>query len=103
MKSTSESNTNSINFLDLYTEIINAEDQNKKTNQEVIRCYYNFGKALKARYKTLHPNQTAKMFVNDEVRNQLSQKVTETTLRKNTEKVRKIYKLFNGIGGIIII
>ncbi|CAG8552649.1 507_t:CDS:2, partial [Cetraspora pellucida] len=101
-ESASELSTSPIIFLDLYIKIVNAEDQNKKTNQEIIRYYYDFGKALKDRlnyYKTLHPKQTAKMLVNDEVRNQLSQKVTETTLRKNTEKARKIYKLFNSIGG----
>ncbi|CAG8780952.1 636_t:CDS:2, partial [Cetraspora pellucida] len=101
-ESASEISTNSINFLDLYIKIVNAENQNKKMNQEVIRSYYNFGKAHRNRinyYKTLHLKQTAKMFVNDEVRNQLSQKVTETTLRKNTEKAQKIYKLFNSIGG----
>jgi len=50
--------TNSVNLFDLYIK-----------NQEAIKCYYNFGKALKDRlnyHKILHPKQTAKMFVRDQ-------------------------------------
>ena len=42
-----------------------------------------------------HPKHILKMFVNDEVRDQLSQEISEGMLQKNTEKTRMIY-LLNG-------
>lgn len=67
---TLESSIGSINFHDLYIKIVNASK-----NQGLIRSHYNFGKALKDHlgyYKTNHLKQTAKVFVNDRVRNQLA-------------------------------
>jgi len=36
--------------------------------------------------------------ITSKVRDQLSQEISEDMLRKNTEKARKFYKLFNSIG-----
>ncbi|CAG8809996.1 24093_t:CDS:2, partial [Cetraspora pellucida] len=74
---------------------------NRKSNQEVIKRYYNFGLNLTKRleyHKKSHKKQVAKILVNDEVRNQISKEVSDDTLRKKTERARKIYKLFDAIG-----
>ncbi|CAG8758042.1 18475_t:CDS:2, partial [Racocetra fulgida] len=41
---------NANNFVNLYNNITTAEAQNEITNQEVIICYYHFGKALDNKY-----------------------------------------------------
>ena len=94
------SNENSINFLALYQNIINAEEISKKTTQEVILHYFYFGKALEERfnhYKKNNPKRTAQGLVNNEVRIQLPS-VSQSLLRKTKERTQKIYDLFNEIG-----
>ncbi|CAG8494043.1 5453_t:CDS:1 [Scutellospora calospora] len=98
---TTENDSDPVNFLNLYKELISAEDDNRKSNQEVIKRYYNFGLNLMKRveyYKKSHKKQVAKILVNDEVRNQIFKEVSDDTLRKKTERARKIYKLFDTIG-----
>ncbi|CAG8629843.1 9715_t:CDS:2, partial [Racocetra persica] len=48
---TGENNPESVNFLNLYRQIVKAEDGNKKAIQDIIRAYYNFGHDLKKRLK----------------------------------------------------
>ncbi|CAG8619354.1 9297_t:CDS:2 [Dentiscutata erythropus] len=72
---TTENDPDPVNFLNLYKELISAEDDNRKSNQEVIKRYYNFGLNLTKRleyHKKSHKKQVAKILVNDEVRNQIS-------------------------------
>lgn len=88
-------------FLTLYVKIVNAEDEQEVSNQEVIRAYYFFGEALSRRldhHKKNMEEHEAQMQVNDEVRDQLSKEITKTTLWKKTEQARKIYYLFRRIG-----
>ncbi|CAG8757852.1 19793_t:CDS:2, partial [Racocetra persica] len=73
-ESTSETNTDSVNFLDLYNKIITSEDINEKTSQDVILSYFHFGKALEDHfnhYRKTNPKRTAQGLVNNEVRTQL--------------------------------
>ncbi|CAB5335218.1 hypothetical protein RhiirA5_444450 [Rhizophagus irregularis] len=88
-------------FFDLYNAIINTEGQVEIANQDVIRSYYNFGKALADRYehyKENNPNRTAQTLVNEEVRKQLPVSVSDDALKKQKERALKIYKLFSEIG-----
>ncbi|CAG8628752.1 23403_t:CDS:1 [Gigaspora margarita] len=92
---------NANNFLDLYNNITYAENQNEITNQEVITCYYHFGKALDNRYdhyKKSNPKRTAQALVNKEVRSQLPNSVSDDLLRKKKEWALKVYNLFSEIG-----
>ncbi|CAG8809381.1 4926_t:CDS:2 [Gigaspora margarita] len=41
--SASESNPESVDFFSSYYQIVKAKDDSKKTIQDVIRAYYNFG------------------------------------------------------------
>ncbi|CAG8638983.1 5528_t:CDS:10 [Ambispora gerdemannii] len=102
----SESNENSINFLALYQNIINAEETSKKTIQEVILHYFYFGKALEERfnhYKKNNPKRTVQGLVNNEVRVQLSSTKAEEVLYKaleivaseNNVKAQKLLVNFN--------
>ncbi|CAG8527778.1 7277_t:CDS:2, partial [Cetraspora pellucida] len=97
---TTENKPDSVNFLNLYKEFISTEDDNRKLNQEVIKRYYNFVlnlmKCLEY-HKKFYKKQVAKILVNDEVRNQISKKVSDDALRKKTEQARKIYQLFDAI------
>jgi hypothetical protein len=88
-------------FFNLNIKITNAETRYNVTNQEVIKNYYLFGKALLERlnlYKENYMEHEAQKKVNEEVRQQLPNNVTEDTLRKRKEKARKVYNLFNRIG-----
>ncbi|CAG8823179.1 2666_t:CDS:1, partial [Gigaspora margarita] len=98
---TTENDPDPVNFLNLYKELISAEDDNRKSNQEVIIKYYNFGLNLTKRlkyHKKSHKKQVAKILVNEEVRNQNFKEVSNDALRKKTERAQKIYKLFDAIG-----
>jgi hypothetical protein len=93
--------TNTINFLNLYQKIIESEDINKKTSQDVILCYFHLGKALEDRfnhYRKTNPKRTAQGLVNNEVRTQIPESVSESLLRKTKERAQKIYDIFNEIG-----
>jgi len=46
----SKSNNDSNIFLNLYNKIVASEDQLKKTTQDVLRHYLDFGEAIKKRY-----------------------------------------------------
>ncbi|CAG8504619.1 8157_t:CDS:2, partial [Cetraspora pellucida] len=99
-ESTSKPNTNSINFLNLYQKIIESEDINKKKSQDVILNYFHFGKALEDHlnyYKKTNPKHTAQGLVNNKVRTQLSESVSESLLQKTKERTQKIYDIFNEI------
>ncbi|CAG8851721.1 16973_t:CDS:1, partial [Racocetra persica] len=66
---TTENDPDPVNFFNLYKELISAEDDNRKSNQKVIKRYYNFGLNLTKRleyYKKFHKKQVAKILVNDE-------------------------------------
>ncbi|RHZ69444.1 hypothetical protein Glove_283g168 [Diversispora epigaea] len=49
--STAENNSDLVDFFSLYRQVVKAEDNNKKTVQDAIRVYYNFGRDLKKRLK----------------------------------------------------
>ncbi|CAJ0755582.1 17432_t:CDS:2 [Entrophospora sp. SA101] len=94
-------NKDSVNFLELYNKITYAEENNQKTTQDVIRCYYNFGKGLTIwfdHYRQSNNEDASNALVNDKIREQTVDKITEVNLRKRKEKARKIYKLFNSVG-----
>jgi len=96
-----EAREDTSNFLYLYSRIDQAESKNETTNQDVIRCYHRFGKALEDQfeyYKKTNPKRTAQALVNEEVRKQLPDSVSDDLLRKKKERAQKIYDLFNEIG-----
>src|SRR5215216_2616533 len=41
-----DKNDDTNSFFNLYCKITKAESQNKISNQEVIKCYFSFGKAI---------------------------------------------------------
>ncbi|PKY58768.1 hypothetical protein RhiirA4_480955 [Rhizophagus irregularis] len=89
------------NFFDLYNTIINMEGEEEIAKRNIIKSYYNFGKALEDRYdhyKKNNPKRTAQALVNKEVRNQLLDSVSDDLLRKKKEWALKIYDLFSEIG-----
>ncbi|CAG8857550.1 9733_t:CDS:1, partial [Gigaspora margarita] len=91
---------NAVNFNDLYNNITNAETKNEITNQDVITCYYLFGKALSERlehHKKSNPPYASLLLVNEEVRKQIPN-ITDTALWKKVERSRKLYTLFINIG-----
>ncbi|CAG8780005.1 14394_t:CDS:2 [Cetraspora pellucida] len=68
---TLEMNKDSINFHELNEKINSAEDNNQKTNQDVIRCYYNFGKGYSLWYnfyRQSHNEDAFNSLVNDKIR-----------------------------------
>lgn len=70
-------------FFDLYNTIINMEGQEEIAKRNVIKSYYNFGKALEDcydHYKKNNPKRTAQALVNQEVRKQLSNSVSDDLL-----------------------
>jgi len=71
-------------FFDLYNTIINMEGQEEIAKRNVIKSYYNFRKALD-HYKKNNPKRTVQVLVNKEVRNQLSDSVSDDLLRKKKE------------------
>lgn len=88
-------------FFNLNIKITNAETQYNITNQEVIKYYYLFGKVLSERldlYKKFYMEHEAQKKVNEEVRQQLPNNITEDILKKRMEMARKVFDLFNRIG-----
>ncbi|RHZ80019.1 hypothetical protein Glove_139g155 [Diversispora epigaea] len=88
-------------LIPLYQNIINAELDNEKTSREVLRSYYAFGLFLSKQYehyRKSNPEHTAQARVNDDIKKQLGEKVTETTLWKRTERAKKIYAIFSEAG-----
>ncbi|CAG8649587.1 1145_t:CDS:2, partial [Ambispora gerdemannii] len=100
-ESASETNTTSVNFLNLYQKIVDAEGINKKTSQDVIRHYFHFGKAIDERcnhYRKGYPKRTSEGKVGDDIRKQIPNSISESLLRKTKERALKIYDIFNEIG-----
>jgi hypothetical protein len=96
---TSETEThNSLsNLTKLYNDIVNNE---KRANQEIIKCYFAFGKELEnmfANYKKKHREREAQKRLNEEVLKQLPSNLSKNAVEKRIERARKIYYLFNNI------
>jgi hypothetical protein len=92
-------------FFDLYNAIVKMEEQAENANRDVIKSYFNFGKALADRfdyYMKANPKRTSQALVNEEVREQLPVSVSDDSLRKRKEKALKIYELFSEIGAHMI-
>ncbi|RIB13496.1 hypothetical protein C2G38_2040935 [Gigaspora rosea] len=102
--SISEMDVASLDFLDLYNKIDTAEDNLQRTIHDLIRCYYNFGQAIKQLFdyfKKTCNEDVSNARVNDRIRNQISvqDKLTETNLRKRKERSKKVFRLFSNVGG----
>jgi hypothetical protein len=97
-----DASLNSGNFFHLSSMIDQAKEKNKDATRNVINRYFDFGEALHLRYKELKPRHGkygAEALVKDEVRKQISvTELSDEALRKRMERVKKVYKLFNGIG-----
>ncbi|CAG8650611.1 7601_t:CDS:1, partial [Paraglomus brasilianum] len=94
-----EVNESTNNFLYHYNKIMQTES---KASREVIESYFNFGEAMKKRfdyYKNLkHGDRACLALVNDEIRKQLPDNITNDALKKRKERAGKIYGLFVSIG-----
>ncbi|CAG8522951.1 25176_t:CDS:2, partial [Gigaspora margarita] len=90
---TLEMNKDPINFHELNEKINSTEDNNQKTNQYVIRYYYNFGKDI--------VYDASNALVNNKIREHIpdQDRITEANLRKRKERAKKIFRLFNSIDG----
>ncbi|RIB09610.1 hypothetical protein C2G38_2044174 [Gigaspora rosea] len=85
-------------------EIDTAEDNLQRTIHDLIRCYYNFGQAIKQlfdHFKKTCNEDVSNARVNDRIRDQISvqDKLTETNLRKKKERGKKVFRLFSNVGG----
>ncbi|CAG8802085.1 29212_t:CDS:2 [Gigaspora margarita] len=93
----SESDPESVDFFSSYRQVVKAEDDSKKTIQDVIRAYYKFGQDLKKRlkyHKKNHKKQVAQILVNDEVRSQLPKEIGENKIdRIRSFNASSIFKL----------
>jgi len=88
-------------FHKLYFNVDVAERKGDRGNQEVIQCYFWFGKALSDRLAVLlksNPPQTAHTKLNKEVKEKLPKNTKDTMVRKRTDTARKIYDIFSKIG-----
>ena len=95
----SESNNDSNIFLNLYNKIVAGEDQLKKTTQDVLRHYFDFGEAMKKRYDHYRLNNedlASQSLVEDDMQKQLPN-ISEEALRKRIERAQKVYGLFSSI------
>ncbi|GES82545.1 hypothetical protein GLOIN_2v1769762 [Rhizophagus clarus] len=98
-------NINLVNFCELNDRIIKAEDDNKRTTLELIHNYYYFGKGYRLwfdHYKKTYSDDTSNSLVNDKIREYFpdQDKTSKANLRKRKEKAIKIFKLFDGVGGV---
>lgn len=96
-----DKNDDTNSFFNLYCKITKAESQNKVSNQELIKCYFLFGKAISEKtryYKKFYVEHIAQQKVNKELRQQFPDDISWDNLRKTKEKAGKIYKLFSQIG-----
>ncbi|CAG8819263.1 8175_t:CDS:1, partial [Racocetra persica] len=91
--------SNSVNFLDLSNHISRAENNNKKSNHEVLKCYYDLGKALLIQlriYRESHNEIESKKLVSIQFHSDLKIVIPSydaCSKRKNRSK--KIYMLFS--------
>ncbi|GBB94791.1 hypothetical protein RclHR1_24120003 [Rhizophagus clarus] len=72
-------------FFDLYNVIDVIEGQEEVVKRAVIKLYFNFGKALNdqfSHYLKTNPKRTAQALVNQEVRKQLPDLVSDDAFRK---------------------
>jgi hypothetical protein len=77
-------------FFDLYNAIVKMEEQAEIASRDVIKSYFNFGKALTERfdyYMNANPKRTSQVLVNEEVREQLPVSVSDDSLRKRKERL----------------
>ncbi|CAG8665118.1 665_t:CDS:10, partial [Dentiscutata erythropus] len=101
----SEMDISLLDFLDLYNKIDTAEDNLQRTTHDLIRCYYNFGQAIKQlfnHFRKSYNENVSNTRVNDRIRDQIAvqDKLTETNLRKRKERGKKVFRLFSNIGSI---
>ena len=85
---------NSLDFLDLYNKIGTAEDNLRRTSHDLLRCYYNFGQAIKQlfdHFKKTCNEDVSNAKVNDRIMKQISvqDKLTETNLQKERKGVKR--------------
>ncbi|RIB00531.1 hypothetical protein C2G38_2256643 [Gigaspora rosea] len=88
-------------FHKLYYDVDIAEKKGDQENQEVVQCYFRFGRALSERLAVLlknNPPQTAHTKLNKEVKEKLPEKTKDAIVRKRTDMARKIYDIFSKIG-----
>ena len=74
--------------------------QLKKTTQDVLRHYFDFGQAMKKRYdhyRLNHEDLASQSLVEDDVQKQLPKDISEEALRKRIERAQKVYGLFSSI------
>lgn len=87
----------------LYQKASLAEKRVTKANQDEILCWYNYAEGFENKVKEIRSNdkavndQTARSRVYSEVVKHLPG-ITETNLRKKTQRARNIYRLFVKIG-----
>ncbi|CAG8510586.1 21585_t:CDS:2 [Dentiscutata erythropus] len=90
-----ETDPQSIDFLNLYTKITSAESEIQKPNQNIIIQYYNFGLGIAKRFKFYYEKSyninDANSEVKKEIEKQLSDSTSETTIRKRKERAQKIF------------
>ena len=83
-------------FHKLYFNVDVAERKGDRGNQEVIQCYFWFGKALSGRLAVLlksNPPQTAHTKLNKEVKEKLPKNTKDTMVRKRTIFSVKLVKI----------
>ncbi|GBC00737.1 hypothetical protein RclHR1_03960011 [Rhizophagus clarus] len=88
-------------FTDLHEAIIQAEGRTVTNNHKIIRAYYSFGKELENRlifHKIANSKRRTQRKLNNEVRKQLPNDLSQNAIEKKVERARKIYDLFSGIG-----
>ncbi|CAG8789918.1 12979_t:CDS:1, partial [Gigaspora rosea] len=99
--SQAESITSPSNFSDLYSAIVKAEERIESVNQEIIICYFAFGKKLKERlaeYMKDNKERRSQRKLYKEVEKQLPSNLSKNAIEKRIERARKIYDLFSSIG-----
>ncbi|CAG8556707.1 14611_t:CDS:2, partial [Cetraspora pellucida] len=99
--SQAESITSPSNFSHLYNAIVKAEERIESVNQEIIICYFAFGKKLKERlaeYMKDNKEHRSQRKLYKEVKKQLPSNLSKNAIEKKIERARKIYDLFSSIG-----
>ncbi|RIA78982.1 hypothetical protein C1645_841895 [Glomus cerebriforme] len=87
-------------FHKLYYEIDDAEKNGDRTNRDLVRFYFRFGKALSERLAILLQSnlpQTAHTKLNKEVKEKLPENANNGMVHKRTDTARKIYDIFSAI------
>ncbi|CAG8841666.1 1441_t:CDS:1, partial [Gigaspora margarita] len=98
--SRAESITSPSNFSDLYSAIVKAEERIENMNQEIIICYFAFGKKLKERlaeYIKTNKEHRSQRKLYKEVEKQLPSNLSKNAIEKKIERAKKIYDLFSSI------